>query len=56
MYVALKEPDTAIKLLERAMRTGRIDSEWLEHDATLAPLKGIPHFELLLARLKDPAA
>ena len=56
MYVALKEPDTAIKLLERAMRAGRIDSAWLEHDATLAPLKGMPRFDLLLARLKGPAA
>jgi adenylate cyclase len=56
MYVALKEPHTAIKLLERAMRAGRINSEWLAHDATLAPLKGMPEFESLLARLQDPAA
>jgi len=55
MYTALDEPDTAIGLLERAMLAGRIDSAWLEHDATLAPLKGHPRFETLRARLKSQA-
>lgn len=55
MYVALKEPETAINLLERAMGAGRVDPAWLEHDATLTPLKGMPRFDSLLARLKGPA-
>lgn len=56
MYATLNEPDTAVELLERAMVGGRIEPAWLEHDATLAPLKGHPRFEVLLARLKGPAA
>ncbi|MDH4311125.1 MAG: tetratricopeptide repeat protein [Gammaproteobacteria bacterium] len=55
MYATLDEPDTAVELLERAMLGGRINSAWLEHDATLAPLKGHPRFEVLLARLKSQA-
>jgi hypothetical protein len=34
------------------MLGGRINSAWLEHDATLSPLKGYPRFEALLERLK----
>jgi len=55
MYVALNEPDKAVELLERAMLGGRIESAWLEHDATLAPLRGHPRFEALLAGLKELA-
>jgi TolB-like protein/Flp pilus assembly protein TadD len=53
MHAMLNEPDAAIELLEHAMLGGRIDAAWLEHDVTLAPLKGRPRFEALLARLKS---
>lgn len=52
MYATLDEPDAAVDLLERAMLGGRVNSAWLEHDATLSPLKGYPRFEALLERLK----
>jgi hypothetical protein len=38
------------------MGAGRINLEWLEHDATLAPLAGHPRFEGLLATLRARAA
>jgi adenylate cyclase len=53
MYAALHEPDRAVELLERAMRAGSIESAWLEHDATLEPLKGHPRFEALREQLKS---
>jgi TolB-like protein/Tfp pilus assembly protein PilF len=56
MYVALGEPERAVDLLERSMVAGRINLEWLEHDATLAPLAGHPRFEGLLATLRARAA
>lgn len=53
MHVALHEPGPAVALLERGATTlGRINPAWLEHDSTLAPLKGTPRFEALLARLR----
>jgi TolB-like protein/Tfp pilus assembly protein PilF len=55
MYASLNEPDRAVDLLERAMRSGRINLAWLEHDATLAPLKGNARFEGFLAALRGRA-
>jgi len=52
MYAALHEPDRAVELLERATRAGSVESPWLEHDATLAPLRGHPGFEALREQLK----
>jgi adenylate cyclase len=52
MYVALGEADSAVDLLARATRAGRINLAWLEHDATLAPLRGQPRFDALLDDLR----
>jgi adenylate cyclase len=55
MHAALNEPDVATELLERATRESRVDSgwfEWIEHDATLASLRGYPRFEALRKRLR----
>ena len=56
MYVALGEGDRAVELLTRATSAGRINLAWLEHDATLAPLKGHAGFEALLERMRRPGA
>jgi len=56
MYVALGEADRAVELLTRATSAGRINLAWLEHDATLAPLKGHAGFEALLERMRRPGA
>jgi Flp pilus assembly protein TadD len=56
MYAALGEPDTAVDLLERGAAAGGVDYAWLEHDASLDPLRGHPRFEALRARLSAQAA
>jgi len=59
MYAALGEPETAVDLLERGAAAGGVDYAWLEHDASLDPLRGHPRFEALRARLSGqvtPAA
>jgi adenylate cyclase len=52
MYVALDEADRAVDLLARATSAGRINLAWLEHDATLTPLRGHPRFDALLDDLR----
>jgi len=55
MYAALNDPDMATELLERVTRESRADSgwfEWIEHDATLASLRGYPRFDALRERLR----
>jgi TolB-like protein/thioredoxin-like negative regulator of GroEL len=59
MYAALGEPETAVDLLERGAAAGGVDYAWLEHDASLDPLRGHPRFEALRVRLSGqvtPAA
>jgi TolB-like protein/Flp pilus assembly protein TadD len=41
--------DGALDLLERALRDGGGDPEWLRHDPDLVALRGTPRFEALLA-------
>jgi len=55
MYAVMKEPDRAVDLLQRSTVGGRINLAWLEHDATLAPLRGHPRFDGLLEALRTKA-
>jgi TolB-like protein/Flp pilus assembly protein TadD len=55
MYAVMKEPDRAVDLLQRSTVGGRINLAWLEHDATLAPLRGHPRFDGLLEELRSKA-
>jgi adenylate cyclase len=55
MYAVMKEPDRAVDLLQRSTVGGRINLAWLEHDATLAPLRGHPRFDGLLEDLRTKA-
>ena len=56
MYAALGEPETAVDLLERGAAVGGVDYAWLEHDASLDPVRGHPRFEALRTRLSAHAA
>jgi TolB-like protein/Flp pilus assembly protein TadD len=55
MYAVMQEPDRAVDLLQRSTVGGRINLAWLEHDATLAPLRGHPRFDGLLEDLRTKA-
>lgn len=48
------EPGLALDLLERAMRAGGGDPDWLRHDPDLAALRGHARFEALLAGIHAP--
>jgi adenylate cyclase len=50
------EPDLAFDLLERAVDSGGGDPDWLRHDPDLAPLRGLPRFDALLAGVHARAA
>jgi adenylate cyclase len=53
-YTALGELDKAIDMLETsAYKDGKINREWLEHDATLARLHDSPRFQALVERLQQ---
>ena len=46
------EADRAIDLLERAFSTGKGFRRWLEHDPDMDPLRSLPRFQQLLARMR----
>ena len=46
--------DMALDFLDRAVGTGRGHLEWILHDNDLAPLRELPRFEAIIARLRDP--
>ena len=50
-YSIVGEVDTALDLLEQAIKHGYGDRAWLEHDSDLAPLRGNPRFNELLDKL-----
>ena len=52
-HALLGEHDRALELLDRAVRHGRGNLAWIEHDTDLAALHGRPRFEAILARLRD---
>jgi adenylate cyclase len=50
-YALAGEPEKALDLLDRAVGTGRGFRAWIEHDPDLDPLRGLPRFTKILARL-----
>lgn len=52
-YAILGEKDKALDCLEQALRQGFRDTEWLEHDPELDPLRDHPRFKILTQDL-DP--
>lgn len=46
------EAERAIDLLERAFSTGKGSRRWLEHDPDMDPLRPLPRFQQLLARMR----
>jgi adenylate cyclase len=50
-YAAAGELEAALDLLDRAVGTGKGFRAWIEHDPDLDPLRSLPRFEQILARL-----
>jgi adenylate cyclase len=50
-YANAGEPEHAIDALDRAVGTGRGNRGWFDHDADLDPLRSLPRFAEILARL-----
>ena len=51
-HALVGEPERALELLERSIRTGEGFRDWIENDADLASLQALPKFQALLARLE----
>jgi len=51
IYALLDLCEEALDCLDRAARNGLTQRGWYEHDSNLAPLRGHPRFQALLARL-----
>jgi adenylate cyclase len=51
IYALAGKPDEAIDYLDRAIRNGFGQREWLDHDSALDPLRDEPRFQALLRRL-----
>jgi adenylate cyclase len=45
------ESEQALDLLERAVATGKGFRDWMEHDADLNSLRGLPRFQDIMARI-----
>ncbi len=50
VYALLGELDLAIDCLEKSATKGWVQREWMAHDPDLAPLRGHPRFQKLVAR------
>jgi hypothetical protein len=46
------ELERALDLLERAVATGQGFRDWIEHDADLNSLRGLPRFKDIMARIE----
>ena len=55
-HALLGERDRALELLDRAVRHGRGNLGWIEHDTDFASLRGDPRFEAIVGRLREAAA
>jgi TolB-like protein/tetratricopeptide (TPR) repeat protein len=55
-HALLGERDRALELLDRAVRHGRGNLGWIEHDTDFASLRGDPRFEAIVGRLRAAAA
>ncbi len=54
-HALLGERDRALELLDRAVRHGRGNLGWIEHDTDFASLRGDPRFEAIVGRLRAAA-
>jgi Flp pilus assembly protein TadD len=52
VFALAGETDRAMDLLERAVLPGMANRAWLEHDADLDLLRGLPRFKAFVATLK----
>ena len=50
-FTAAGKPERALELLDRAVGTGKGFRAWIENDPDLDPLRGLPRFQQILARL-----
>jgi len=50
-FAKMGERDRALELLQQAVRFGRGNLGWIEHDPDLDALRGDPRFEALVAGL-----
>ncbi|MGZ6142009.1 MAG: TPR end-of-group domain-containing protein, partial [Myxococcales bacterium] len=50
-YTYAGDYDHALDLLERAVGTGKGFRSWIEHDPDLDPLRALPRYQQILARL-----
>jgi adenylate cyclase len=55
-HALLGESDQALELLDRAIRHGRGNLGWIEHDTDFASLRGDPRFEAIIGRLRAASA
>lgn len=55
-HALLGEHDRALELLDRAVRHGRGNLAWIEHDTDFASLRGDPRFEAIVGRLRAATA
>jgi TolB-like protein/Flp pilus assembly protein TadD len=53
-YSTLGDVDRAVALLDEAVRSGRGNLGWIEHDADLDTLRDDPRFKAIVARLRKP--
>ena len=50
-YSRAGETELVLDCLERALTTGYGFRDWIEHDSDLDPLRDLPRFKELLARM-----
>ena len=50
-YARAGDPNQALDMLDRAVGTGKGYRPWLENDPDLDPIRGLPRFQQILARL-----
>jgi adenylate cyclase len=55
-HALLGEHDRAVELLDRAVRHGRGNLGWIEHDTDFESLRGDPRFEAIVGRLRAAAS
>ena len=51
-YASAGEPERALDALDKAVGPGRWSRKWFEHDSDLDPLRALPRFQEILARMK----
>jgi TolB-like protein len=55
-YSVLGDREDALGMLDQAVRHGRGNLEWIEHDPDFDPLRSDPRFDAIVNRLRSPSA